>query len=208
MFHAQLWPLTCGSLLQQGKKRVFAVNAQRLDVCIDGGRHWRGGFFGGKIGAAVLFPQQTGIDQRTLQMAGGIARVVLHVLPDLPADLIVDVLADKIGQLERPHAEVSAGLEGAVDLRRARHVLFQQAEPFQVVGAGHAVDDKPRRGLTDDIAFPQRGHQLTATFRGGVCGKVGRDDFNQFHQRRRVEKVQTDKPLAVRHRGCQLVKRQ
>ncbi|SVK50285.1 Uncharacterised protein [Acinetobacter baumannii] len=141
-------------------------------------------------------------------MARGIARIVLHVLPNLPADLIVDVLTDKIGQLERPHAKVSAGFEGAVDLRRTRHVFFQQAEPFQIVGASHTVDDKPRRGLTDDIAFPQCRHQLTATFGGDLCGKIGRNDFNQLHQRRGVEKVQTDKAFAVRYRRRQLIQRQ
>ncbi|MND82742.1 hypothetical protein D3C80_745830 [compost metagenome] len=149
-------------LLQQIEQRMFAKKMQRAQRTAAGSR-WGGCVSRGrKKGAAVFLPQQPGIHQRTLQMAGGVAGVILHVLPNLAADLIINVLTDKISQFQRPHAKVASGLERTVDLRCQRHVFFQQAKTFQIKRPRHAIDDKTRRGFADHKLFAYRRDQLLA----------------------------------------------
>ena len=110
----------------------------------------------------------------------------------------VDLDADQIHQLERPHHKTTGLAQQGVDARHIGHPFGQQAQTFGVIRPRHAVDDEPRRiGRQHRHLAPGAGEGLHGRHQRRVGGHAA-DDFHQLHARGRVEKVPADETLRLR----------
>jgi hypothetical protein len=154
--------------------------------------------------ASRFTAEETGVHQLLLQDRGREARVAKIGLEHRLRDREIDVMADQVHQLERPHAEAAAVAHDRIQRGRIGRLFLQHAQRLGIIGTRHAVDDEARRGF--------RVHRILAPgFGGGVHGigdcLVSRDAFDHFdqrHQRHRVKEVHADqalRPLQLRGDG-------
>ena len=92
--------------------------------------------------APGLFAEETGIDQFLLDQRGQEALIVVESTPDGIGHGEIDVVADHVHQLERPHAETASFAHDGIDGRVIGCAFLCQAQRLGVVGAGNAIDDE------------------------------------------------------------------
>ena len=115
--------------------------------------------------------------------------------------LEVDVEADQVEQLERPHAEAAAEADDAVDRRRVGDAVAEHPQRLQREGAGEAVGDEAGAVLGADRRAAHPLGDLGRRRQRSLGGPLGGDDLDQLHQRRRVEEVHADDALGVGDAG-------
>jgi hypothetical protein len=115
--------------------------------------------------AARLATEKAGVDQLLLDQRGREARIVVEGVPHRACDGEIDVVADHVHQLERPHAETAGVAHDRVECGAVATAFVEDAQRLGVVGTGDAVDDEARRRA--------RMHRRLAPGRGGGEQGVG-----------------------------------
>ncbi len=147
-------------------------------------------------------------DELLLQAAGREQGGAVQLLPHRARRGGVDVLADQVGQLERPHAEAAERLHRAVDLVGRGVAVLENAERLQVVRPRHVVDDEAGHvgGAGDDLAPALRDGGGTVDHRR--VGVRAGDHLDELHERGGVEKVHADGALRRADRLAERTDRQ
>jgi len=151
--------------------------------------------FGGAFAVVVkttptLATVEARINQFLLQQGRQEALVVVESAPDGIGHGEIDVVADHVHQLERPHAETAGFAHHRIDRGVVGGAFLGQAQGLGVIGASDAIDDETggRFGVHWRLAPGCcRGEQGVGD--GLVGGQAG-DNLDQRHQRGRVEEVQ------------------
>ncbi len=107
------------------------------------------------------------------------------------------VQADQVGKLERSHRMTHSELHYLIDGFHIGHAFLEGEDGFVDHGDQDAVADKSGGILDEDGCFPERPCESHGGFQCGRAGGFALDDFNQLHQRDRVEEVQADHPVRV-----------
>ncbi len=181
------------SAIRSGAGGASAARRHRLDRVRVVGAVWPLAVV--VIAAARLSAQPAGRHHPRLDRVRLPARFVEALFPERLRDLEVDVHADKVHQLERPHPEAAADSHDAVDLVVRGDPLAEQPDRFEHEGASDAVGDEADRvGGADRLPAHRPGH-LAGDREGAIRGLVTRHDLDQAHQRGRVEEVHAAGPL-------------
>src|SRR6185312_3941478 len=142
-----------------------------------------------------LAPQPPRLDQLLLYQRGRKARVAKEGAEDRTGYGEVDILADQVGELERPHAEAAALAQHRINGGGGGRLLGQQPQTLGVERPGDAVDDEAGGGTRANRGrAPGARQRLDLGERSRVAGHAA-DDLDQLHQRRGVEEVHADQTL-------------
>ncbi len=121
-------------------------------------------------------------------------RLLKKLMIDGFGDGKVYIDPNQIHKLERPHRK-AIGFHNAVDLLMRGNAIAQHTECFTIKIPGNPIDDKSRRIFREDWNFADL---LDIAF-GAVHHIVGRflpaHDFDELHDMRRIEKVQSEHAL-------------
>src|SRR4051794_11820594 len=145
---------------------------------------------------AALAPQPPGGDHARAQGRGAPARLAEAELVEGDRDLVADVDAHEVLQLERAHAKAGCADDG-VDGLDVGDALLQESQRLEAERPVAAVDQEARAvgGVDDALA-----HRLAGGARDlqRLVGRLQRgDDLQQLHERRRVEEVHADDAAGV-----------
>src|ERR1700716_609353 len=114
-------------------------------------------------------------------------------------DVDADVQSDEVGQFERTHGMVHAGLHHGVDRFRCGHALHHAIGCFVDERHEHAVGDEAGRVVDGDRLFAEALGELHCGGKRCVAGLQRADHFHQHHYRHWIHEVHTHE--AVRTLG-------
>src|SRR5919106_1249677 len=109
----------------------------------------------------------------------------------------INVVADQVHELKRTHAEVARLFHDSVDAFHRGVAVAQNAQGLVVKGPSNAVDDEAGGILGARRSLAHFAHQPGCLLDRLARRAVPLDHFHQRHQRRRIEKVQTENSLRV-----------
>ena len=98
-------------------------------------------------------------------------------------------MSNEVGQFEGPHTKAADCLHGRVDCGGVGHSVFEATKCFEVKGSCHSVDDKAGSiGAAGHLLPPRRG-DVCDTIKHRIVGGLAANNFNEFHDRRRIKEV-------------------
>lgn len=153
---------------------------------------------------AALTAQRASLVQRLLAGLGAKARMAIIGVIDRARDDIIDVMADHVGEHQRPHAEPARPGERLID-GGGIDPFPEGCEPFRIIGPRNPVDDE-----AGDISHPHRDlapllHQREKGFCDHSIGALARHHLHQLHHRDGVEEMQPRKALRLGDVGADFV---
>src|SRR3954452_12116252 len=150
---------------------------------------------------AALAPQHPGADELAHRRRRREA-LLAELLEERLGGRAEDVEPDEVGELERAHRVVGAGLHRAVDLLDRADALLVAADAVEDVGDQQAVDDEAGRVARRYGQLALRLGERATGLEGLVGGRHRADDLDELHDLRRAEVVQAQEALgAVGHDG-------
>ena len=114
----------------------------------------------------------------------------------------------EVEQGQRTHRVAASELHRLVDVGHAANAALHGANGIQQVRNEEQVDDKPRVVLRGDGLLAQRCRECKGLFERLVGRRHRPHDFDQRHQRNRVEEVKTDEPVRAFRSGGHLDNRE
>ena len=150
------------------------------------------------IMAPTGFPAQvTRFHQALLGKRRAIARIVEEGSKNRFGNGIINIVADKIHQLERPHTEAADLLHCPVDGGDIGHSLLQQAQRLPVKRPGDTVDDETGGIFRQHSSLAPAIDQPAGRLHDICCACHPGDDLHQRHQRCGIEKMRPEHPLRL-----------
>ncbi len=104
-------------------------------------------------------------------------------------------MSDEVGQLQWSHSETTEGPHRLVYEIRGRQTILHASERLEVIGASDSIDDEPRCvRCASDMLVPAGCDRRNTVNNGGVRFPSP-DNFDQLHDRRRIEEVHAGDPI-------------
>jgi hypothetical protein len=141
------------------------------------------------------------LDEPALRQRRRELRALEEGVPDGTGDRFIDVLADQIGQLERPHPETAALAQHRVDGGGVGATLLVDGERLRVEGACDAVDDEAGGVGAAHGGLAPGGDGGQGPFGRRLVRRVAADDLDEGEEGRRIEEVQADEAARAAQRA-------
>src|ERR1051325_11176414 len=141
--------------------------------------------------AAGLLPKQICLDHLLLNEVRSEAWFVKELVVNGLRHGKIHVDTDKVHQFERPHRE-AVGLHDAVDLLVRSRAVSEQSKCLAIKISRNTVNDKSRCIARQYRCFAELLDVALRTVHYVIARLVSAHDFDELHDMRRIEEVQTE----------------